>query len=138
MKLSLCIPMYNESPIIRDTARTLSEYMSRTFEDYEIIFANDGSSDGCDRAVEELGLPCVRVVGYEQNMGKGYAVRTASVTKLGGVISFVNGNDGTCEGIDYPEKKAFSVQFDPNACAGPENSDVFLYGRFINMMGGND
>jgi len=75
---------------------------------------------------------------YITSQNHGYAVRTSSVTKLGGVISFVNGNDGTCEGIDYPEKKAFSVQFDPNACAGPENSDVFLYGRFINMMGGND
>ena len=77
MKFSLCIPMYNESSIIEDTARQLSAYMQENFDDYEIIFSNDGSKDGCDKLVEQLHLPCVRVVGYEQNRGKGYAVRTA-------------------------------------------------------------
>ena len=31
MKISLVIPMYNESSIIADTAKTLSEYMSKNF-----------------------------------------------------------------------------------------------------------
>ena len=57
MKMSLCIPMYNENSIIADTARTLSDYMAANFDDYEIIFSNDGSTDGCDRTVAELGLP---------------------------------------------------------------------------------
>ena len=43
MKISLCIPMYNENSIIADTARTLSDYMSATFEDYEILFSNDST-----------------------------------------------------------------------------------------------
>ena len=42
MKMSLCIPMYNENSIIADTARTLSDYMAANFDDYEIIFSNDG------------------------------------------------------------------------------------------------
>ncbi len=46
MKMSLCIPMYNENSIIADTARTLSDYMAANFDDYEIIFSNDGSTDG--------------------------------------------------------------------------------------------
>ena len=65
MKFSLCIPMYNESSIIEDTARQLSAYMQANFDDYEIIFSNDGSKDGCDKIVESLHLPSVRVVGYE-------------------------------------------------------------------------
>ena len=36
MKISLCIPMYNENSIIADTAKTLHEYMSANFEDFEI------------------------------------------------------------------------------------------------------
>ena len=75
---------------------------------------------------------------YITAQNHGYAVKSATVTKLGGVISFVNGNDGTCEGIDYPANNAFSVQFDPNACAGPEDANEFTYGRFISMMGGNN
>lgn len=55
MKMSLCIPMYNENSIIADTARTLSDYMAANFDDYEIIFSNDGSTDGCDRTVASWG-----------------------------------------------------------------------------------
>lgn len=90
MKFSLCIPMYNEISIIKETAQTLSDYMSANFDDYEIIFSNDGSTDGCDKAVEEIGLPCVRVVGYEQNRGKGYAVRVAMLAAEGDIIMFTD------------------------------------------------
>lgn len=90
MKFSLCIPMYNEASIIKDTANTLHEYMSENFEDYEILFSNDGSKDDCGKIVEEMNLPNVRVVGYEQNMGKGYAVRTAMLAAEGDVIMFTD------------------------------------------------
>jgi dolichyl-phosphate beta-glucosyltransferase len=64
--------------------------MAANFDDYEIIFSNDGSKDGCDRMVEELNLPNVRVVGYEQNMGKGYAVRVAMLAAEGDYIMFTD------------------------------------------------
>ena len=64
MKFSLCIPMYNESSIIKETAQTLSDYMKANFEDYEIIFADDGSKDGCGKMVEEMALPCVQPPHY--------------------------------------------------------------------------
>ena len=90
MKISLCVPMYNENSIIADTARTLSSYMEETFDDYEIIFSNDGSTDGCDKTVESLGLPHVRVVGYAQNQGKGCAVRTAMLAAEGDIVMFTD------------------------------------------------
>ena len=82
--------MYNEISIIRDTARTLSDYMQRNFEDYEIIFANDGSRDGCDKAVEEMNLPHVSVIGYPDNRGKGYAVRKAMLAAKGDIVMFTD------------------------------------------------
>lgn len=90
MKISLCVPMYNENSIIADTARTLSSYMEETFDDYEIIFSSDGSTDGCDKTVESLGLPHVRVVGYAQNQGKGCAVRTAMLAAEGDIVMFTD------------------------------------------------
>ncbi len=90
MKISLCIPMYNEKSIIVDTANTLHAYMSSHFEEYEILFSNDGSRDGCDRLVEDLHLPCVRVVGYPENKGKGCAVRTAMLEATGDIIIFTD------------------------------------------------
>lgn len=63
----------------------------------------------------------------------GYAVVPESVKT--GVIRYVNANDGTCEGIDYPDLRAFSVQFHPEACAGPHDT-AFLFDRFCDLMGG--
>ena len=90
MKFSLIIPMYNEKSIIADTAKTLSDYMSSHFEDYEILFSNDGSKDGCDEIVRELALPNVRVTGYPDNKGKGCAVRTAVLESTGDIVMFTD------------------------------------------------
>jgi len=92
MKISLCIPMYNESAVIEKTARTLDEYMRKSFPDgdYEVIFCDDGSRDGCGDIVRGLGLPNVKVIGYPVNRGKGYAVRTAFLQAEGDVVMFTD------------------------------------------------
>lgn len=90
MKFSLCIPMYNESAIIADTAKTLSAFMESNFSDYEILFSDDGSTDGSGDIVRALALPNVRVVGYEKNRGKGSAVREAMLAAEGDVVMFTD------------------------------------------------
>lgn len=90
MKISLVIPMYNESKIIEATARELSEYMSKNFDSYEILFSNDGSKDDCAQKCAALGLPNVRVVGYEVNRGKGCAVREGIMQADGDIIMFTD------------------------------------------------
>lgn len=84
--------MYNESAVIADTAKTLDKYMRETFGEgeYEVIFSDDGSKDGCGNIVRELGLTDVKVVGYEQNRGKGYAVRTAFLEAKGDIVMFTD------------------------------------------------
>lgn len=88
--ITLIIPMYNESSIIADTAKTLSEYMNNTFDRYEIIFSDDGSKDDSSKIVRELELPNVRVVGYEQNHGKGCAIRTGMLEAKGDIVMFTD------------------------------------------------
>ena len=66
----------------------------------------------------------------------GYAV-VADSLKGKGIETFVNANDGSCEGMAYPEKKCFTVQFHPEACSGPQDTG-YLFDRFIAMMGGKD
>ena len=90
MKISVCIPMYNESSIIADTAKTLSDYMSAHFKDYEILFSNDGSLDDCAQIVRSMELPCVKVTGYEKNQGTGAAIRAAMLAATGDYILFTD------------------------------------------------
>jgi len=83
---------------------------------------------GSSQPVKELASG--RTFITEQNHG--YCIEVVK----NGVISFVNANDGTCEGADYPTLNAFGVQFYPDA-EGPR-STAFLYDRFITMMGGEN
>ena len=64
----------------------------------------------------------------------GYAVVSESMEGKA-ELSFVNANDGSCEGLDYPDKRCFTVQFHPEAACGPHDTE-FLFDRFIAMMGG--
>lgn len=113
MKFSLCIPMYNESSIIEDTAKQLSEYMAANFEDYEILFSNDGSKDGCDKIVEKMNLPNVKVVGYPDNRGKGCAVRTAMLAANGDIVMFTDAD--LAYGTDVIKKVAVTFEKNPDA-----------------------
>lgn len=71
---------------------------------------------------------------YITSQNHGYAVDGDSVKN--GKVRFVNANDGTCEGIDYPELNAFTVQFAPDTAG--EKDTAFLYGRFVDMMKGGE
>ena len=105
--------MYNESSIIKETAQTLHEYMSANFDDYEIIFSNDGSKDDCGKIVEDMKLPHVRVVGYEVNRGKGYAVRYAMLASEGDVVMFTDAD--LAYGCDVIKRVADTFEKNPDA-----------------------
>ena len=70
---------------------------------------------------------------YITSQNHGYAVVSESLPAAAR-LRFVNANDNTCEGVDYPEIKAFSVQFHPEACSGPKDTS-FLFDQFILLMG---
>ncbi|MDD2362767.1 MAG: carbamoyl phosphate synthase small subunit [Oscillospiraceae bacterium] len=69
---------------------------------------------------------------YVTSQNNTYAVDVNTLPKNTS-ISFVNANDGTPEGIDYSDMPAFSVQFHPEAAAGPLDT-CFLFDRFIDMI----
>lgn len=70
---------------------------------------------------------------YITSQNHGYAVVSESLPV--GEVRYVNANDRTCEGVDYPQWKTFTVQFHPEACAGPRDTSV-LFDRFVGLMKG--
>lgn len=70
---------------------------------------------------------------YITSQNHGYAVTAGTRLPKNAAESFRNLNDGTCEGIDYRDIPAFSVQFHPEACGGPQDTR-FLFDRFIRLM----
>ncbi len=69
---------------------------------------------------------------YITSQNHNFAVISETLSGKGEEI-FVNANDGSCEGMAYPDKSAFTVQFHPEANGGPHDTE-FLFDRFIEMM----
>lgn len=83
---------------------------------------------GANHPVKQLSTGRV----YISSQNHGYAVENESLP-AGAVLSFVNTNDGTCEGITYTNIPAFSVQFHPEASGGPLDLN-FLFDDFVNLI----
>ena len=72
---------------------------------------------------------------YITSQNHGYEVVAKSLDC--GFESFVNANDGTCEGMKYADKLLITTQFQPEACISPLNTH-YVYDEFITMMGGKN
>lgn len=83
---------------------------------------------GANQPVKNLATGRV----YISSQNHGYEVISESLQNKG-KLSYVNANDGTCEGFDYPDVNAFTVQFHPEACGGPQDAS-FLFDKFINNV----
>ena len=72
---------------------------------------------------------------YITTQNHGYAVVNDSIP-ANAEVTFVNSNDGTCEGVEYTDMPAFSVQFRPQAGGGPRDTSL-LFNKFVEMMEAN-
>ncbi len=73
---------------------------------------------------------------YITSQNHGYAVKADSLPECA-EMTFSNLNDNTCEGISYKTFPGFSVQFHPEACAGPHDTE-FLFRKFMELMEGRN
>lgn len=94
MKLSLVIPTYRKQRDVLDQLERVYGYLSRKNPDFELIFVIDGyvdnTKDILEKYIKENRLKKVTVIGYEENMGKGYAVRYGMKRATGDVIGFID------------------------------------------------
>lgn len=72
---------------------------------------------------------------YISSQNHGYAVENETLPSYA-KLAFINSNDGTCEGVTYTDIPGFSVQFHPEACGGPHDTN-YLFDKFIKMIGEN-
>jgi carbamoyl-phosphate synthase small subunit len=84
---------------------------------------------GANHPVKDLRLGKI----FMSSQNHGYSVTLASVAKSDLEISQVNINDETVEGLRHKGLPAFSVQYHPEACPGPEDT-TWLFDDFLNSI----
>ncbi|MBN2288537.1 MAG: glycosyltransferase family 2 protein [Candidatus Glassbacteria bacterium] len=99
--LTLLIPAYNEEKRIAGTLEGMIDYFKDKDFQAEILVVDDGSTDGTRRVVESYQgkeVP-VRLSGYEQNQGKGFAIKTGMFQARGTYVLFADADMSTPIGM---------------------------------------
>lgn len=78
---------------------------------------------GCNHPVKDLERNIVHIT----SQNHGYVVQTLPENME---VTHVNINDGTVEGMKHKELPIYSVQFHPEASAGPQDSE-YIFDRFL-------
>jgi glycosyltransferase involved in cell wall biosynthesis len=93
-ELSVVIPVYNEEQSLAPLHAELSETLGAWGESYELLFIDDGSTDGSFAALEKIqaGDPRVRVVQFRRNFGQTAAFAAGFALARGRFIATSDGD----------------------------------------------
>lgn len=88
--ISVIVPAYKQEKTIKQDLKRIQSTLEETNYDYEIICVTDGQVDGTYQKAKELESPKIRVVGYQENKGKGHAVRYGMKKSKGSLVAFLD------------------------------------------------
>jgi len=92
---SVVIPAFNEAQRLPPFLEKVVAYFEGRDEPYEVIVADDGSTDGTPEIVEAGRLGAVRVLRLQPNGGKGAAVRAGMLAATGVYRLFADADGAT-------------------------------------------
>jgi glycosyltransferase involved in cell wall biosynthesis len=91
-ELSVVAPAFNQATTIAASLAEILRRLERRGLDFELIVVSDGSRDATYETVRRVAAadPRVRVLDYDRNLGKGFAVRTGSLAARGEWVAWID------------------------------------------------
>jgi len=88
--VSVIIPTYNRARLIK---RAIQSVLNQTYQDFEIIVVDDGSTDNTEEVVKSFNDPRIRYIRHEKNKGTAAARNTGIKAARGKFIAFQDSDD---------------------------------------------
>jgi len=108
LELSLIVPVFNEqqriSPFLRDLKTTVKK-------NWEIIFVDDGSTDKSKDLIKNSRLNNLRIISYQKNRGKGFAVKKGIMEASGDYVIFIDA-DGSIHPLEIKKMLTYLKKYD--------------------------
>lgn len=122
-RVSVIMAAYNAEPFLTEAVESV---FAQTFDDWELIVSDDGSTDGTHALAHSLAArdpERVRVIHAESNQGKPFALNRALAVRQGELVAWLDGDD-----VMLPEKLARQVaalDADPLAAGCSHDAEMF-------------
>lgn len=88
--LSVIVPAYKQEKTINRDLKYIESVLEKIRFDHELICVVDGKIDKTFQEAKKVKSKKIKVVGYKNNHGKGYAVRYGMVRSKGGLVAFID------------------------------------------------
>lgn len=88
--VSVIIPTYNRAHLV---GRAIRSVLNQTYQDFEIIVVDDGSTDNTEEVVKSFNDPRIRYIRHEKNRGGSAARNTGIRATYGEFIAFLDSDD---------------------------------------------
>ena len=119
--ISVVIPSYNHEKYI---AEAIQSVLDQTYQDFEIVITDDGSSDNSVKLIKEFTDPRIKLFIFSENKGACLAVNNCIENSTGEFIALLNSDD-----VFLPNKLEVQLNF---LNSHPEIGAVFSYAKIIN------
>ncbi len=123
-RVSVFMPSYNHADYV---AAAINSVLEQTFQDFEIVVTDDGSSDGTPDIIAAFDDPRVNLKRFPANRGAAFATNDAIRRCSGAFLSLLNSDD-----VFLPHKLQRQVAF---LDANPQVGAVFAYPEIIDQDG---
>ena len=117
-KVSICVPTYNRKKYLKET---LDSILAQTYKNYEIIVVDDGSTDGTEDMIKQLGVPIT--YHWQENGGDAAARNKLIELARSKYISFIDSDD-----LLFPDAIERLVKI-----VETEAGDVIAYGSYVRI-----
>lgn len=125
--ISIMMPCYNSLPSLPISIGSL---MCQSYTNWELLFVDDGSTDGSAEFAESINDPRIRVFRFRKNLGRPYARQKALSEARGEYLGMLDADDW------YFSSKLLKqlCYLEENPDIGLVSSGMIIIDRFINTI----